>query len=335
MKSEEVGALREATLTENREVLIEAAAALRGAARRRRAPAGVRQRRLCHGRDGRGRRLPPAAARLAGRAALDLTEDTSIITAIANDVGVEEIFQRQVIAYGREGDAALALSTSGGSDNVILALAEARKRGLLTIAFVGYDGGRIAVRGAGRPCDRDPLPAHPPHPGGAGGRVPRPPRAGRASGRLTADRRRVRVRVRGTVQGVGFRPFVFRVASELGLDGWVLNDEQGVVDRGAGPASRDRRAGAPPLRRRAAARRGRIGGGDGCAASPRTAGSGSPTRSAEASPRRWSRPTWRPARTAWPSSSTRPIAAIATRSSTARTAARGSRSSAGSPTTGR
>jgi D-sedoheptulose 7-phosphate isomerase len=76
-----------------------------------------------------------------------LTEDTSIITAIANDVGVEEIFQRQVIAHGREGDAALALSTSGGSDNVILALAEARKRELLTIAFVGYDGGRILSEG--------------------------------------------------------------------------------------------------------------------------------------------------------------------------------------------
>jgi D-sedoheptulose 7-phosphate isomerase len=48
-----------------------------------------------------------------------------------------------VIAHGRAGDALLAFSTSGGSGNVIAALAEARRRGLLTIAFVGYDGGRI------------------------------------------------------------------------------------------------------------------------------------------------------------------------------------------------
>jgi D-sedoheptulose 7-phosphate isomerase len=75
--------------------------------------------------------------------ALDLTEDTGILTAIANDVGVEAIFSRQVIAHGRSGDVLLALSTSGGSVNVIHALAEARRRGLVTIALVGYDGGRI------------------------------------------------------------------------------------------------------------------------------------------------------------------------------------------------
>lgn len=51
----------------------------------------------------------------------------------------------QVIAYGRRGDVALALSTSGGSANIIEALAEARRRGLVTIALVGYDGGRIAA----------------------------------------------------------------------------------------------------------------------------------------------------------------------------------------------
>ena len=50
-----------------------------------------------------------------------------------------------MIAYGGAGDALLALSTSGNSLNVIAALAEARRRGLLTIAFVGYDGGRIAA----------------------------------------------------------------------------------------------------------------------------------------------------------------------------------------------
>jgi D-sedoheptulose 7-phosphate isomerase len=147
MKSEEIGALREATLTENREVLIEAASALR-----ERLDAGGRL--LAFGNGGSATDAMDAVADYRrpphgwpSRAALDLTEDTSIITAIANDVGVEEIFQRQVIAHGREGDAALALSTSGGSDNVILALAEARKRELLTIAFVGYDGGRILSEG--------------------------------------------------------------------------------------------------------------------------------------------------------------------------------------------
>jgi D-sedoheptulose 7-phosphate isomerase len=58
-------------------------------------------------------------------------------------VGQELIFARQVIAHGRPEDALLAFSTSGGSANVLAALAEARRRGLLTIAMVGYDGGAI------------------------------------------------------------------------------------------------------------------------------------------------------------------------------------------------
>ena len=60
-------------------------------------------------------------------------------------MGVEAIFQRQVIAYGAEGDSLLVLSTSGNSGNAILALDEARRRGLVTVAFVGYDGGRVAA----------------------------------------------------------------------------------------------------------------------------------------------------------------------------------------------
>jgi D-sedoheptulose 7-phosphate isomerase len=89
------------------------------------------------------------APRAGGRPwpAVDLTEDTGILTALANDIGVEAIFSRQVIAHGRPGDALLAMSTSGGSANVIHALAEARRRGLLTIALVGYDGGRIFEEG--------------------------------------------------------------------------------------------------------------------------------------------------------------------------------------------
>jgi D-sedoheptulose 7-phosphate isomerase len=81
----------------------------------------------------------------AGAQALDLTADPSILTALANDVGPEVIFQRQVIAHGREGDVAVAFSTSGGSANILSALTEARRRGLATIAFVGYDGGTIVA----------------------------------------------------------------------------------------------------------------------------------------------------------------------------------------------
>ena len=77
-------------------------------------------------------------------ATIDLTEDAAILTALANDIGTDAIFARQIIAYGREGDALLALSTSGNSSNVIEALAEGRRRGLRTIAMVGYDGGRVA-----------------------------------------------------------------------------------------------------------------------------------------------------------------------------------------------
>ena len=79
--------------------------------------------------------------------ALDLTADSPILTAIANDIGTEAIFARQVIAYGHAGDGLLAFSTSGNSTNVIAALAEARRRGIVTVAFVGYDGGRIAAEG--------------------------------------------------------------------------------------------------------------------------------------------------------------------------------------------
>lgn len=60
-----------------------------------------------------------------------------------NDIGTEVIFSRQIIAYAQPRDVVMAFSTSGNSRNVIQALAEARARGLKSIAFVGYDGGRI------------------------------------------------------------------------------------------------------------------------------------------------------------------------------------------------
>ena len=79
--------------------------------------------------------------------AVSLSLEPANITAIANDVGVDVIFVRQMIAQARRSDVAVAISTSGGSRNVIAALDEARKRGLLTVALLGYDGGEIKRRG--------------------------------------------------------------------------------------------------------------------------------------------------------------------------------------------
>ncbi|MDQ3662770.1 MAG: SIS domain-containing protein [Actinomycetota bacterium] len=76
--------------------------------------------------------------------ALSLTNDAAVMTAVSNDVGFENVFARQVIAYGRAGDVAVAISTSGGSRNVLVALQEARRRDLLTVGIAGYGGGRMA-----------------------------------------------------------------------------------------------------------------------------------------------------------------------------------------------
>jgi D-sedoheptulose 7-phosphate isomerase len=75
--------------------------------------------------------------------AVSLSAEPANITAIANDIGTEAIFARQLIAHARSEDVAVGISTSGGSANILAALAEARKRGLLTVGIVGYDGGRI------------------------------------------------------------------------------------------------------------------------------------------------------------------------------------------------
>jgi D-sedoheptulose 7-phosphate isomerase len=136
MKAEEVGALREQTLSEGRATLLAAAEAMR---------AGGRVLALGNGGSATDATDVVADLQALGRPAIDLTDDPAILTAIANDIGVEAIFARQVIAYGRPGDALLALSTSGGSGNVIVALAEARRRGMATIALVGYEGGQIAA----------------------------------------------------------------------------------------------------------------------------------------------------------------------------------------------
>ena len=147
MKAAEVTALRERTLAESGDVLAAAAAAARACF-----DAGGQL--LALGNGGSATDAMDLVADLRApafggppRRALDLTEDAGILTAIANDIGTDAIFSRQVIAYGREGDVLVALSTSGNSHSVIEALREARRRGLATVAFVGYDGGRIAHEG--------------------------------------------------------------------------------------------------------------------------------------------------------------------------------------------
>ena len=75
--------------------------------------------------------------------AIALTNDIAVITAVGNDVGFDNIFTRQVIAYGRKGDIAVGISTSGNSTNVLVALEQAKKQGLLTVGLAGYDGGKM------------------------------------------------------------------------------------------------------------------------------------------------------------------------------------------------
>lgn len=72
-----------------------------------------------------------------------LTTDTSIITAVANDFGYEQIFARQVEGIGQEGDLLFGISTSGNSKNVLLAFEQAKKNKLKTVALTGNDGGEM------------------------------------------------------------------------------------------------------------------------------------------------------------------------------------------------
>ena len=69
--------------------------------------------------------------------AIALTVNTSVLTAISNDHGFETVFSRQIKAFGQKGDIFLAISTSGNSENIILALKEAKERGLITVGMTG------------------------------------------------------------------------------------------------------------------------------------------------------------------------------------------------------
>ena len=76
--------------------------------------------------------------------AFGLANDTSVVTALCNDVGVDVVFARQLAAFGRREDIAVGLSTSGNSENLIRAFAEASRHGMLTVGLAGYEGGAMA-----------------------------------------------------------------------------------------------------------------------------------------------------------------------------------------------
>jgi phosphoheptose isomerase len=111
---------------------------------------------LVFGNGGSAADAQHTAAELVGRfehdrpamAAVALTADASVLTSVSNDYGFERVFARQIEALGRQGDVAFAITTSGQSPNVVLALQRAREGGLRTIALTGRDGGA-----AGRAAD--------------------------------------------------------------------------------------------------------------------------------------------------------------------------------------
>jgi D-sedoheptulose 7-phosphate isomerase len=79
-------------------------------------------------------------------AAIALTTDSSVLTAIGNDYGYERLFERQILGLGCPGDVFIAISTSGRSPNIIRAIDAARQRRLVTIGFTGRNGGEMALR---------------------------------------------------------------------------------------------------------------------------------------------------------------------------------------------
>lgn len=88
--------------------------------------------------------IAPPRAEWTPLPAIALTNDIAVVTAVGNDVGFDNVFARQVIAFGRPGDIAFGISTSGNSKNVLVAFRQAKKQGLLTVGVAGYDGGEMA-----------------------------------------------------------------------------------------------------------------------------------------------------------------------------------------------
>ena len=230
MKADEVGELREQTLDETAASSLSAAAGLRAVDARRQA-ARARERRLGHRRHGRGGRLPrPPDPAGAARAAIDLTEDPAILTALANDIGPEAIFARQVIAYGRAGRRpARALHERRLGERAPRARRGAPARPASPSRWWATTAGAWPPRGS-------PTTSwSPARSTSRASRRRRPaPTTCCANSWSLHEPPASRARIEGTVQGVGFRPYVYRLADELGVAGHVLNDSSGVVARGGG-----------------------------------------------------------------------------------------------------
>jgi D-sedoheptulose 7-phosphate isomerase len=75
--------------------------------------------------------------------ARSLSSNSTVLTALANDLGYQSVFERQVSRIGREGDVLVLISSKGNSPNVVDACRAAKARGLVTVAFVGFDGGAL------------------------------------------------------------------------------------------------------------------------------------------------------------------------------------------------
>jgi len=152
-KAREVVALRRATLERCRETLVEAGAALA-----RSFSGGGKL--LAFGNGGSTTDAQDLVADLMNPPipdypalpALALTSDIAVVTAVGNDVGFDNVFARQIIAFGRPGDIAFGISTSGNSTNVLVALEQAKKQDMLTVALSGYDGGKVAHSGVVDHC---------------------------------------------------------------------------------------------------------------------------------------------------------------------------------------
>ena len=175
---------------------------------------------------------------LAPVRAISLAMEPANISAIGNDVGVELVFLRQLIAVGRPHDVAVAISTSGKSKNVCAALREGKKRGMFDRRAVGLSRGPDRGGAFGGSHRHRPLGLHPSAARSASLDLSHaPPRTGPTRHGPMMNRRGLRISIGGVVQGVGFRPFVYRLAQRHEIAGWVLNGPSGVEIHAEGAAA--------------------------------------------------------------------------------------------------